>query len=520
MREERMIEGNLPHQQPSSEGAPSLENTFIGGGTLPDFPEGFYRDTVRQLLPLFGSYEYKAYDFNAATHELNKRCHLNLDPDDISTAALMLTALSQTQRFKGEYHLEPWLGENTAVHSGHCVILATDMFRRARLTKPESQTPEVLNLHRSLTLGCLVHDMGEILGEFTTLSQRAQNSDLKELPEIERRVLEVGLHLAVFAVQEQEPASFYRSIAELRDRARIGKLNQVSIQELGDVLEQFTTEVLPSRVLSASSSARKERFMHLFDVVEMRDSINLSAHDQFVANAVKIIEHTQGIRHLMRFCTKGADYQPVVLFSTPTFPSEREQSLAAMRAENGISTVPISLMTSFRIRKGMDYTESGIAEMFAAASTDTERALARQIRDGCYETMIEWLNANNRFFDRTATKIPEDVVAAFKEIRHADLRRSERTELIAAVTFRLQSLSDALGDRFHNNPARFETDRLLDIESHERLMSLYLHARKVNYVPALGAGPLGLLRELPDELKGFLLVDWSKRRGHSFNAQA
>ncbi len=513
-----MIEGNAPHQQLSNDNVPSLENTSIGGRSLPDFPEGFYRDTVRQLLPLFGSYEYNAYDFNAATHELNKRCHLNLDHDDIATAALMLTALSQTQRFKGEYHLEPWLGENTAVHSGHCVILATDMFRRARLTKPESQTAEVLNLHRSLTLGCLVHDMGEILGEFTTLSQRAQNAQLKELPEIERRVMEVGLHLAAFAVQEREPASFYRSIAELRDRARIGKSTQVSIQELGDILDQFTTDILPTRVLSPDAVARKERFMHLFDVVEMRDSLTLSAHDQFVANAVKIIEHTQGIRHLMRFCTKGADYQPIVLFSTPTFPSEREQSLAAMRSENGTSTVPISLMTSFRIRKGMDYTESGIPEMFAAVTTEAERALARQIRDGCYETIIEWLNANNPYFDRTATKIPEDVVAAFKEIRHADLRRSERTELIAAVTYRLQALSDSLGDRFNNNPARFSSANLLDIESNERLMSLYLQARKVDYVPKLGSGPVGLLRELPPELQDFPLVDWSKRRGQEFRS--
>lgn len=513
-----MIEGNVPHHHPLGEETPSLEGVTIPTRRLPDFPEGFYRDTVRQLLPLFGSYEFSAYDFNAATHELNKRCHLNLDHGDIETAGLMLNALSQTQRFKGEYHLEPWLGENTAVHSGHCVILATDMFRRARLTKPERQTPEVLDLHRSLTLGCLVHDMGEILGEFTTLSQRAQNSQLQELPEIERRVMEVGLHLAVYAVQEREPASFYRSIAALRERARIGKSNQVSIEELGEILDQFTTDVLPARVLSAESSARKERFMRLFDTVEMRDSLNLSPHDQFVANAVKIIEHTQGIRHLMRFCTKAPDYQPIVLFSTPTFPSEREQNLTAMREEKGVVTVPISLMTSFRIRKGMDYTESGIPEMFAAASTDAERALARQIRDGCYETIIEWLNSNNRYFDRSATKIPDDVVMAFKEIRHADLRRTERAELLTAVTERLQALSNALGERFNNDPARLSTDRLLEIESNERLMSLYLHARKVDYVPALGSGPVGLLPKLPDELKNFPLVDWSKRRGHEFRS--
>ncbi|MFM1847256.1 MAG: hypothetical protein RL417_730 [Pseudomonadota bacterium] len=493
-----------------------LHDASINRPPLPDFPDGFYRETVRQLLPLFGSYEYNAYDYTAATHELNKRCHLNLNPDDIATAALMLTALSQTQRFKGELHLEPYLGENTAVHSGHCVILATDMFRRARLTKPERQTPEVLTLHRELTLGCLVHDMGEILGEFTTLSQRAQNAELKEIPEIERRVIEVGLHLAAFSVQEREPAFFYRRIAELRDRARIGKPDQISVQALGDLLDQFAGEVLPRCVLGAEARERTTRFMRLFDTVEMRDTVELTPHEQFVANAVKVIEHTQGIRHLMRFCTKGADYIPIAVFSTPTFPSESDRTIEALRAERGSTTVPISLMTSYRIRRGMDYTESGIPEMFHAAQTDAERALAREIRDACYETMIEWLNANNPYFDRTATKMPEDVVIAFHEIRNADLRRSERVEKIVALTERLAEISTSLSERFLKDPANASTRRLLDVESNERLMSLYLHARKVDYIPELGAGPVGLLNELPPELREFPLVDWEKRRGHQF----
>jgi hypothetical protein len=493
-----------------------LEGASLPRRPLPDFPEGFYRDTVRQLLPLFGSYEYNAYDFNAATHELNKRCHLNLDQGDIETAGLMLTALSQTQRFKGEFHLEPWLGENTAVHSGHCVILATDMFRRARLTKIERQTNEVLDLHRALTIGCLVHDMGEILGEFTTLSQRAQNSQLQELPEIERRVIEVGLHLAVFAVQEREPTSFYRAIAELRERARIGKADQVSIDALNNILDQFSSEVLPRRPLTAESAARKARFMQIFDTVEMRAALTLSPSEQFIANAVKVIEHTQGIRHLMRFCTKDPWYIPIVAFSTPTFPSEREPNLAALHEEHGLSTVPISLMTSYRIRRGMDYTESGIPEMFAAATTDAEKALAREIRNGCYETMIEWLNANNPYFDRTAKQILPSIVAAFQEIRSADLRKSERAVRVAAVAVELAELSASLGERFNADPARLSTDRLLEVESNERLMSLYLYARKQDYIPKVGSGPVGLLTELPEELKNFPLVDWSKRRGHQF----
>ena len=159
-------------QFPSETQPNPLDRSFAEGL---DHSPAFYHRTSRAVVAVSG-HEVGTSDFHSAVDMLNTRLKLGLCDIDCRAFSFMLTCLSKSCRFGGEFHIDPTHGENSAAHSCHAVVLAQEIFRRAGLLAPDRLTPEVDALRRSIAIGCLIHDMGEILGELDRKSTRLNSS--------------------------------------------------------------------------------------------------------------------------------------------------------------------------------------------------------------------------------------------------------------------------------------------------------------------------------------------------------
>ena len=267
--------------------------------------DSFYPNLVREILPACG-HEFSTHHFSLATEVLNEELRLNLPRHDEQALGLMLTALSQAHRFGEDPYIERRRGENSAVHSVHTAILMNEVFRRAGLFDEKHQSQEVDAMRVDCTLACLIHDMGEALGEFNSLSQRVQEDHREEDSDIERKVFETVLRLAFDAVSKGPRAQvkFLERMDSLRrDAGILATSDQVDPEQIAASLEKFKVGKLEDKYEQSI-----ELFMNLFDMVELRGDSGLDDRMLYRGYVVKAIEHTQGTRHLIRFCEKSDDY--------------------------------------------------------------------------------------------------------------------------------------------------------------------------------------------------------------------
>lgn len=483
---------------------------------LPPVGRDFYSKSVRRLLPALGSHEHSTYDYHSAVHELNESTKLGLNGTELKALSLMLTGLAQSARFRNTPYLEPWLGENSAVHSIHCALLMIDQFDAAGLLAPEKQTTEIIDLRRKMTLGALVHDLGEIVGEFSSLSQRIADDALQEVPKIERRILEKTMRLAIWAAQESKPLEFYENISGLRDALKIGTEQQSSLEQIKRAVNLFDEVVVSGKTLSKRNETSLARLLALFDIIELQEEAALSDRDKFIANGVKLAEHMQGTRHFIRFSTKGPDFSPIREFSTPTQPSLRAEELPERMAQMGRSTIPVTLSPSYNTKRSAEYIECGLPDLLHSARSEAETALAKRLRDSCWETSIEYINLSGRVFDRQVSALPKRLMDNFSLVWSGRLSEEARLDALARAEAILRAEQRGLLARHNDMISAISTDRaaasLLPIESSERMMSLYRTAIERDYIPPLGSPPLILLKELPRELSPIRLVNWEERR--------
>jgi hypothetical protein len=489
------------------------DNLALDRNHLPVLQKHFYASSVRDLLPLVGSHEHSAYDFHSAMAELNRSLCLDLDATDQRAFAFLLTGLSQASRFGGDPHVNPGLGENSAVHSCHCALLIADVFRRARLVGPDRENEYVARLRLSMTLGALIHDMGEMLGEITSLPMRAADSNLSELPKVERKIFEASLRLAYWAAQEDQPTEFYGLIRNLRVKAKIGGPDFVGIAALEKIIDNFNRDQVTRYRLSDENAHKVEELLRHFDMVELHDAKGLTDDERFCGYAVKVVEHVQGTRYFVRICEKDDTYKPLSVFRTPTFPN-----LSRGEEQPGCDyhCVPSSFMVGVRVIKSMKYTQEGLGELRENAKTPQSLALARQLRDAAYETTIEWLNAVSPYVDLEEEKSPLDLKELARRLRDGNIGADDRRAFYDESMVKLRQYQEELQLRHRSDLEASGTMNkiaLLPVESRERLMSLYWSAIGMDYFPQPGK-ILALLPEIPAKLAPLHELDWNAIREH------
>lgn len=382
---------------------------------LSDVSPTLYQDGVSRILPACAPEYGGSTDFAAVVNVLNQDLSLRLEPLEEQTLTLLLTGLTHATRFGDDIFMESDHGENSAVHSCHTAILANEMFRRAGLLDEENQTSEVTKLRIEMSIGSLVHDMGEMLGELTSLAQRSLDTSLQEDADVERNIFSKVLTLAIHSSDIGHPGYFYSSLRTMRDAM---KNEGLSHQE---ALERVETPEL-----GGYQQGVYKRFMSVYDTMELKNKSQLSSHQVFLGEAGKAIEHMQGTRHFTRFCTKFDQYNRLKLM----FPKEGDTPDSFVADENAArESIPLSFSESVRISKNLKYTEGEVGKLFDLAVTDVEIELARAIRDSVYGTVIEWMNASGKLFDSSLSEPDQKLAGLMQEYFKLEPSRSDKIEL-------------------------------------------------------------------------------------------
>lgn len=462
---------------------------------LPEPSKEFYSTLSRELVPCCG-YEYGTPDFHSGLDLMNRRANLQLDAIDSRAFCLMLTGLSQARRFGGDPHIAPILGENSAAHSLHSIVLATEIFRQAGLLSPERQDPSTLKIRALVNLGLLTHDMGEILGELSSVAQRAADPNLQEEPDIERGIFRVALTEAFRAVSSEhyETASFYAFLRDMRDDAGIGRSRDASETKaaLLETVRRYS-ERQQAHPIPFEMQGRVERYLAVYDTAELKENAT-SREDLFIGNAVKVIEHLQGTRHLLRHvCIDPDDRRPQLLFPDSAPNSPQGHWVKPLVQE----MVPLRLVSNYRLSRNLAYMEKELPKLFETARSDAERALATRLRDATYLTMAEFLSVARPVFDRAIQEENSFLRDLLKEFAGDDLpeRRSHTLSIIRK--FLAHQLKEDLASSESQDRSSSSGGELPRFVARQDLVTRYREAVRVGYEPTTET-PLGALCALPE----------------------
>lgn len=474
---------------------------------MPPLTEDFYPALVRKIIPACGS-EYidrRPAEFHTTIDTLNRELRLGLDSLDCQVFGLLLTGLAGARRFGGDVFIRAEAGENSAVHSCHTAILMNEVFRRAGLLSTDTQTREVVWKRVDMTLGCLVHDMGEMLGEFSTLAERTDDSSIHEDADLERPVFKFSLELAYQSAAGNEPGRFYSVLSEMRNELEAFRAaGRISVRQVLQVLQRHEVGDI-----SFELADRIGGLLYLYDLAELKSGISGSAgalpyhQSPFLGYAVKAVEHVQGTRHLIRFATKAPSYKRISLFSPQSTAHAGHEQRTNFDSEG--MTLPISLSPSSRVVGNIKYLEGEVGYVMAHAESPAEKALAGAIRTMVYQTVVEELNAKSPVIDRKAGEPDKRVRQLILELKTGTLSSEMKREKLRSLKDRLEDSITAIDQARTKEQSRVQdpklsTRTLFRYETNCRVIGLYLAAIKKEYVPK--PGELLMLQDsVPEELR-------------------
>jgi hypothetical protein len=343
--------------------------------------------------------------------------HLGYDKLTRDAFNLFFNELGKVSRFGGSAHIAPAGQGSVTQHTLMCVpVLGLIAEEATERLDPKGQTthaPRVANLRRDQIEQALVHDGGELLVEFSSLTQRWMAGDAEEKVDkakLERSIAEFGLRLA-FKV-----ASTYRS--PVKQEAEYGKIIQALRTELlSDIPQdpQMTQTSPEGRAaflmhkmqrhldihhLTPAATSGLRHFMGAYDEPEGH-----SLWARFNGQVVKRAENIQSNLHFMEHCGQGGK---------PSW----------------------ALAPSKDIVAGLWYSERDINKLFTAIRPGdaVEDAFARAAARLAYETNLALVQRGiPKFIDREAVlrrNLPtnptaEQLLRAESLVTSADLRAQE-----------------------------------------------------------------------------------------------
>lgn len=316
---------------------------------------------------------------------------LGLEENDIDLFALYFTALSDSRRFGRDPVLDLVHGENPATHSVQIVALGRRLFDEVEQLmagpKPSASALNQAGLHsrqqhiqlashaQMTGLGVLMHDMGEVLGEFTTAVDRMKNPDLKEDPLAERTIFAHVLRMAMDAQRSGDREGFYHRVTELKKQVSIvGERGEAQgIPKSSEYLSQF---LQPPVQLSPEEEQRFSTFTAIWDMAE---GIDNPMHAQwqsqgynvpFLHQLIKSLDHVQGTRHLVRWARRDS------VAEIPDYGADRSD---------------LAHVNENRVLGNMRYCEPEAAPMMAALQPGQKalEAVARQQLASIYGTISD-----------------------------------------------------------------------------------------------------------------------------------
>ena len=372
----------------------------IDSSPIPDDWE--YLAKMDELVPLTG-HEHER-DFDEALRQVNKEAQLALDDFDQKLLSLLLTKLSDIKRFGRDPYIDHEKGENPATHSLHAVLLAVQQFKTANLFDPANYNENIAAFYQKVCHALLIHDVGEMIIEFSSLADRVADTTLEEDPITERMVYVPILRLAINAVETGDDSKFHEEVDALRGKFKVAA--KIRKDELIEDLEKI------GNVSLGRTGQEKERYwLGLFDVVELKENMGNRDEDLYLANVVKAIEHMQGTQHFVRFAVKHEDIRYFRVTGR------------RIEAENGDRSelIALSYAEGVRVCKNMNYVESDVPYIFKHAKSEEQIRLALAIRDSVYDTVIDCLNVMPPLIYRFAKSLPKELEEDLARIEAEDL---------------------------------------------------------------------------------------------------
>lgn len=139
------------------------------------------------------------------------------------------------------------------------------------------------SLKNELRLRAVLHDLGEVAGEISTVTQvlngKAISKSLKD--KIEHKIFEYFLHMAILSLQDKKPFRFYAPLSVLRKL--IDKINQ------GDNPDLSHKALLTYMEQSILDSPKHSSSYALLD-----EYLRIETEDSYAARLFKIIDKIEG----------------------------------------------------------------------------------------------------------------------------------------------------------------------------------------------------------------------------------
>lgn len=486
-------------------------------------PDDMYSRLNTDVTSMIG-HESHATHFGHALEFLNYHLNMKLEEIDLLAFELLLTALSQANRFGSDLHICPVLGENSAIHTLRTLILDTEIARRAGNLSEESQAdPEICKQRIRRLRSILSHDMGEIPGEQTSLASRTKNADTAELPDLEREIFRILLTEAYLTASSDTPRhnEFYKFQGMIRREIGNSAVSDAVSQhklaiKIRELVARYDSDHASDHI-PGKIARRIGEWLQDFDAIEIKDS-NAPREALFVGYCAKAAEHIQGTRHLIRFGTIHPDDKRLNLAFPDSHPNAPRDHLSQANPE---AMIPMRYTSNLRVMRNFRYMETELPHLFKNATHEHELRHARALRDMVYLTQIELLSVSRPILDRRPLALPAHEIKEDNYLVHLQNEVSgssdpiKRSTLIACarefLNYRCKQDLEAAKIERKSWMDKLPEDRLLALETRGRLQALYLHAIKKDYIPQTET-PLCLLRELPASLHGFCSPRYLTRR--------
>jgi hypothetical protein len=350
------------------------------------FPQG----TSQRRAFIFGHTGYAAKPMNwHGWHCFNASMNAGLDiglptggPDrTLMMLSLMDHALGEVPRFVGVKNMPLGRGDSTAAHSKQTMNIIQTVFENSGLLQPNSPNAlrsETNTLRRDALLGAWIHDMGETIFELTTVDDMASMSKedaaaiKKKKDVLEERIFEFSCQLAFWAIEQDTPELFHKTIQQIR-KAALTPDTQIftrsndarsRISARMDGIKQEMERIKTTFDLPQELAPETKKLMETYHRTEQAGS--------FLNSFVKTLECVEGLRYLQRNSAESAT-----------------EPLARQLAPKGqyIPSVPRELASDYEIVSSIQRAEKRLPDLFNNAKNTDERKLAQAAASFTYRSI-------------------------------------------------------------------------------------------------------------------------------------